>query len=115
MLPPYNQLHYERRLNPRRNDQEREHDGEVPPEGMLYMESKERAFLAPHSTNDRHAEPQAVRGCDKKGRELEYTMWQYLQYRLRISHYPGCLTVHHTQDKPVGAHRKYRDDSDEDT
>jgi len=33
------QLHYERRLNPRRDDQEREHDDEVPPEGMLYMDS----------------------------------------------------------------------------
>ena len=36
----------EGRLDPRRDNQEREHDGELPPEGILYMEPEERAFLS---------------------------------------------------------------------
>ena len=53
-----------RRLNPCRDDQKREHDDEVSPKGMRYIGSEERAFLAPHPLDDRHAEPQAVGGSD---------------------------------------------------
>ena len=46
----------ERRLNPRRDDQEREHDGEIPPEGMLYG-FEEGVSPPPNSTDDHLAEP----------------------------------------------------------
>ena len=56
-MPLHNDNH---RLNPRRDDEQGKHDDEVPPECMLYTESQEGAFLAPHPPDDRHAEPQAV-------------------------------------------------------
>ena len=56
------QIQYERRLNRRRDDQKREHDGEIPPEGMLYVESEECAFLATYSPGDRHPLPATVKG-----------------------------------------------------
>jgi len=43
-------------LDPRRDNQEWEHDGEISPEGMLYVESEKHAFLAPYSPDDRHSE-----------------------------------------------------------
>jgi len=64
--------HDERRLYHRRDDQEREHNGEVLPRGMPYMESKERAFRASHPPVDHHTEPKAVGGCDKKRWDLKY-------------------------------------------
>ena len=41
----------------RRHDQEREHDSEVTPKSVLYVEPEEGAFLPPHSPNDGHTEP----------------------------------------------------------
>jgi hypothetical protein len=62
LSPPLLQSEYERRLNPRRDDQERKHDSEVSPEGMLYMESEECAFLATYSPGDRHPLPATGKG-----------------------------------------------------
>ena len=64
----------ERCLNRCRKNEEREHDGEVPPKGMPYMESEEGTFLPPHPPHNRHAEPQAVGGRDQKRWLLEYTV-----------------------------------------
>ena len=46
---------YERRLDRRRDDKKREHNRDVPPEGMLYIDSKKCVSLAPNPTDDRHA------------------------------------------------------------
>src|SRR5659263_306714 len=93
-----------------RNNQEWEHDGEIPPEGMLYVESEERAFIPPHPPDDHHAEPQAVGGRNKKRWYLEYSIRQNLKRRLRVTRHLGCLAIQHTQAKPIGADGECRDD-----
>jgi len=47
------------------------------------MESEERAFLATHPPDNRHAEPQAAGGRDKKRWHFENPVGQHLQTRLR--------------------------------
>src|SRR3990172_2916371 len=106
----YLQPEDEGRLDRCRNNEEREHDGEVPPEGMLYVKSEEGAFLPPHPPDDRHAEPQAVGGRNKKRRYLEYSIRQNLKGRLRETGHLDRLTVQHTQAKSIGADGECRDD-----
>jgi len=53
-MPLHNDNH---RLNPRRDDQERKHDGDVPPEGVLYLGFEEGIVPPPHPPDGHHAEP----------------------------------------------------------
>ena len=79
------------------------------------MNSEKGAFLATHPPDDRYAKPQAVRGRDKKRRDLEDPVGQDLQRSLRITRHLGSMAVKHAQEKSVGTHGQYRDDPDEHT
>jgi len=64
----------ERRLYRCRNDQKREYDGEVLPRGVTHMEPEWEFSLSLHPADHHRTEPQTVGGCDKKCRDLEYTV-----------------------------------------
>jgi|GEM_PF-4188137 len=100
----------QRRLNRRRDDQEREHDCEVPPKGMLHLASNRIALLSADSSEDIDPKPQAVVSRNDERRDLQDSVGQHFQRRLRITHHLGCLTVHDTQEKPVGPDGECRDD-----